>query len=153
MRCRCIMLTDTSGARVHIFGFASDLERAEMLYTSLLIQMRHGLAVATVPGYASSPRAWRRSWLLGFCTAVTSRVRAAEQSAAASADAEARRAAVRRQRSCWPAAITSSPSGRMPRTRSPVKAGSPTADLAIGTATPKAGKPISELPGSPSRQD
>ena len=28
--------------RVHVFGYASDLERAELLYTSLLVQMAHG---------------------------------------------------------------------------------------------------------------
>jgi hypothetical protein len=65
-----------------VFGFASDIERADMLYTSVLIQMWHGLAGARVPDWSSSPRAWRRSWLLGFCTAVITRVRAAEQAAA-----------------------------------------------------------------------
>ena len=49
-----------------------------MLYTSLLLQMWHGLAAAQVPGWSRSPRAWRRSWLLGFTSAVVSRVRAAE---------------------------------------------------------------------------
>ena len=49
----------------HVFGYESDLERAEMLYTSLLIQMAHGLAAAPVPATARSVRAWRRSWLWG----------------------------------------------------------------------------------------
>jgi hypothetical protein len=82
MRCQCILLRASSGARVHIFGFASDIERTDVLYTSLLIQMSHGLIRATVPEWASSPRAWRRSWLLGFCTAVIGRVKAAERRAA-----------------------------------------------------------------------
>ena len=56
-----------------------------MLYTSVLIQMWHGLAGAAVPGWSRSPRAWRRSWLLGFATAVISRVRAAEHAAACQA--------------------------------------------------------------------
>jgi hypothetical protein len=48
----------------------------------VLIQMWHGLAGAQVPAWSHNPRAWRRSWLLGFATAVISRVRAAEHAAA-----------------------------------------------------------------------
>ena len=59
-----------------------------MLYTSLLVQMWQGLAAAEVPGWARSPRAWRRSWLLGFTSAVVARVRAAEQRAAEQAEHE-----------------------------------------------------------------
>ena len=58
------------------------------MYTSLLIQMSHGLAATRPPSWTSSPRAWRRSWLLGFATAVIGRVRAAEHAAACQADAE-----------------------------------------------------------------
>ena len=32
------------GTRIHIFGYASDIERTDVLYTSVLIQMWHGLA-------------------------------------------------------------------------------------------------------------
>jgi hypothetical protein len=85
MRCQCILLPGRAGAQVHIFGYASDIERAEVLYTSLLLQMSHGLAHVTVPSWAKSARAWRRSWLLGYCSAVIARVRAAEQHAAAQA--------------------------------------------------------------------
>jgi hypothetical protein len=85
MRCQCVLLPVTSGKRVHVFGYDSDLERAEMLYTSLLIQMAHGLAAAQVPPTARSTRAWRRSWLLGYASAVTARVRAAEERAASDA--------------------------------------------------------------------
>src|ERR1700753_2755444 len=88
MRCQCVLLPVPTGKRVHVFGFASDLERAEMLYTSLLVQMAHGLAVAAVPATARSPRAWRRSWLLGYSSAVTTRVRAAEERAASVAGQE-----------------------------------------------------------------
>lgn len=88
MRCKCILLTAATGARVHVFGYASDIERAEVLYTSVLLQMQHGLAAVTVPQWTSSPRAWRRSWLLGYATAVIARVRLAEQHAADQAAAE-----------------------------------------------------------------
>jgi hypothetical protein len=84
MRCQCILLTTRTGLRVHMFGYDSDIERTDVLYTSVLIQMSHGLATAAVPDRAS-PRAWRRSWLLGFGAAVISRVREAEQAAAARA--------------------------------------------------------------------
>jgi hypothetical protein len=87
LRCQCILLPSQAGQRVHMFGYASDLERADVLYTSLLIQMWHGLAAADVPGAAPSVRAWRRSWLLGFAAAVIARVRAAEDRAKRSAAA------------------------------------------------------------------
>jgi Protein of unknown function (DUF2786) len=83
LRCQCVILPRTGpGTRIHVFGFASDIERADVLYTSLLVQMWQGLAVTQIPARTSSPRAWRRSWLLGFATAVVARVRAAEERAA-----------------------------------------------------------------------
>jgi hypothetical protein len=91
MRCQCILLRPQgSGARVHVFGYASDLERTDILYTSLLPQMAHGLTVAVPPAGVRSVRAWRRSWLLGFSTAVIARVKAAEERAAAAAEADIR---------------------------------------------------------------
>ena len=88
LRCQCVILPRPGpGSRIHMFGFSSDLERSEVLYTSLLVQMWQGLATAEVPAWSRSPRAWRRSWLLGFATAVVARVRAAEQEAASRATA------------------------------------------------------------------
>jgi Protein of unknown function (DUF2786) len=87
LRCQCILLPSRAGQRVHMFGYASDLERADVLYTSVLIQMWHGLAAVGVPPEAPSVRAWRRSWLLGFAAAVIARVQAAEQAAERSAAA------------------------------------------------------------------
>jgi uncharacterized protein DUF2786 len=82
LRCQCILLGGSRpGSRVHLFGFASDIDRTDLLYTSILIQMAHGLATAQVPEWSSSARAWRRSWLLGFATAVIARVREAEHGA------------------------------------------------------------------------
>ena len=83
LRCQCVILPRTGpGSRIHVFGFASDIERTDVLYTSLLLQMWQGLSAAEPPAWSRSTRAWRRSWLLGFATAVVSRVRAAEQRAA-----------------------------------------------------------------------
>jgi Protein of unknown function (DUF2786) len=104
LRCQCVILPRSAGpapalrahprsgpgSRIHVFGFASDIERTDVLYTSLLLQMWQGLSAASPPDWAQSPRAWRRSWLLGFATAVVARVRAAEQAAASrAADAPA----------------------------------------------------------------
>jgi Protein of unknown function (DUF2786) len=81
LRCKAILISSQSGSKVHVFGFQSDLERLDVLYTSVLLQMWNGLRVAEVPAWSRSPRAYRRSWLLGFTTAVIDKVRAAEAAA------------------------------------------------------------------------
>ena len=87
LRCQCVQTRSAEGTRLHVFGYASDLERADILFTSLLVQMARALAKQVVPGYGGEARAWRRSWMLGYCTAVVTRVRAAEEAAVASASA------------------------------------------------------------------
>ena len=81
LRCQCILLPAGEGQRVHVFGYASDIERTDVLYTSVLIQMWHGLVAADVPSRAANIRAWRRSWLLGFAAAVSEKGRSAEDRA------------------------------------------------------------------------
>lgn len=89
-RCQAVLLPRSGpGTRIHLFGFKSDLERTDVLYTSLLLQMWQGLNQAQVPGWSRSPRAWRRSWLLGFISAAVARVREAEKSATSRATAPA----------------------------------------------------------------
>jgi uncharacterized protein DUF2786 len=89
MRCQCVILPgEGPGTRIHVFGFTSDIERAEMLYTSLLLQMWQGLSQTAPPAGTRSVKAWRRSWLLGFASAVVARVRAAEEAAASGADGD-----------------------------------------------------------------
>lgn len=86
LRCQCILLSRREpGSRVHVFGYLSDLERADILFTSLLVQMARALASQPVPGYGGGAKAWRRSWMLGYASAVVARVRAAEEAALASA--------------------------------------------------------------------
>jgi hypothetical protein len=88
LRCQCVLLTRREpGTRLHVFGYASDIERADILFTSLLVQMARGLAAQLIPPGASSAKAWRRSWMLGYSSAVVTRVRAAERDAAEAADA------------------------------------------------------------------
>ncbi|MEV0589632.1 DUF2786 domain-containing protein [Nonomuraea sp. NPDC050310] len=80
VRCRPLLIgRGEGGQRVHIFGFGSDLERADLLATSLLLQMATGLAAVDPP--ASNPRAYRRSWLLGFADEVYRLLQAAEEAA------------------------------------------------------------------------
>ncbi|WP_121256750.1 DUF2786 domain-containing protein [Nocardioides ferulae] len=91
-RLRCVAVQRTSrGAggkelSMHLFGHASDLERAELLFTSLLLQSAQGLARTPVPAWEHKA-AFRRSWLAGFRGAVGARLLAAEQRAADRADA------------------------------------------------------------------
>jgi hypothetical protein len=89
LRCQCVQTQTEDGPRLHVFGYSSDLERAEILFTSLLVQMARALAQQVVPAYGNSAKAWRRSWMLGYCAAVVARVRAAEEAAVASADYDA----------------------------------------------------------------
>jgi Protein of unknown function (DUF2786) len=89
LRCQCILLNRREpGSRVHVFGYLSDLERADILFTSLLVQMARALAVQPVPAHGGGAKAWRRSWMLGYASAVVARVRAAEEAAVASATAD-----------------------------------------------------------------
>ncbi|MEN8650594.1 DUF2786 domain-containing protein [Streptomyces sp. 21So2-11] len=73
--------------RVHIFGYASDLQRVELLYTSLLLQMNSGLVTQSVPP-GQGARAWRRSWLIGFINRVGDRIAEAERGAREDAKGE-----------------------------------------------------------------
>jgi Protein of unknown function (DUF2786) len=89
LRCQCVQTQTADGPRLHVFGYASDLERAEILYTSLLVQMARALAREPVPAAGNSAKAWRRSWMLGYCSAVVARIRAAEEAAVAAAATDA----------------------------------------------------------------
>ena len=93
LRCQCVQTRSADGTRLHVFGYTSDLERADILFTSLLVQLARALAAQAVPGAGGEARAWQRSWMLGYCTAVVTRVRAAEEAAAAAAAGSATGAA------------------------------------------------------------
>ncbi|MCZ4125990.1 DUF2786 domain-containing protein [Streptomyces sp. H39-S7] len=74
--------------RVHIVGYESDVQRAEILYTSLVLQMLGGLSAQIVPFGVRSARAWRNSWTLGFIERVIERLKAIEEAARAAASGE-----------------------------------------------------------------
>lgn len=92
LRCKAVthMRTAKSAYKVTVVGFQFDLDRVELLYTSLLLQATAQL-VHVRP--ADNPWSWdgpskqaiaahRRSWLHGFSAAVYKRVKAAERVAA-----------------------------------------------------------------------
>lgn len=92
--CRWVMHRASGGrvAAVTVFGHASDRERVELLYTSLLLQVTSRL-VRLRPRHrderhsderhrGESVAAYRRSWLYGFAAEVHRRLVAAEQVAA-----------------------------------------------------------------------
>ena len=66
--------------QVHLFGYGADLERVEILFTSLLVQAANGMATAEVP-YRENATAYRKTWLQGFTVAITDRLRRTEQRA------------------------------------------------------------------------
>ena len=74
---------------VKVHGYDSDLDRAEVLYTSLLVQATRGMVQDAFPGRsASSTAANRRAWLLGFGRTVQERLTQAEARAAHDVRAE-----------------------------------------------------------------
>jgi hypothetical protein len=90
MRCQAVILPyPGSGTRIHLFGYQSDLERTDVMYTSLLLQMWNGFRHARPPEWTSSKKAWNRSWLLGWVSGAMTLVKAAEAAAAREAPSAA----------------------------------------------------------------
>jgi len=102
LRCAAVQRTrydaGTKQLSIHLFGFESDLVRTELLYTSLLLQATSNLARTSAP-FGESVAAFRRSWLAGFTTAVTRRLREAEARAQQQAAGQAGRTAEEGERS------------------------------------------------------
>ena len=82
-----VLLDGRRGTKVHVFGYQSDIERLDVMYTSLLLQMSHAVAHAEMPS-TRHPRAWHRSYMLSFATAAIAKVRAAEKAAKKEAEEE-----------------------------------------------------------------
>lgn len=87
LRCRAIQYTSGKSVRkVIVVGYRSDLERVQLLYTSLLLQATSQLTRIR-PGdgasrYRESTAAYRRTWFAGFAHAVYARLHTAERQAA-----------------------------------------------------------------------
>jgi hypothetical protein len=83
LRCRAV-LHQLGGGRVGavtVFGFASDRERVEVLFTSLLLQAGAQLVRQRPARPGESVAAYRRSWLHGFAVQVHRRLVSAERRA------------------------------------------------------------------------
>jgi hypothetical protein len=89
LRCQAVQRTrhDVDGKQLsmHLFGYDSDLARAEVLYTSLLLQATSALQRSVAPP-GEHLAAYRRSWLAGFTAAVVRRLRESEERAARTAE-------------------------------------------------------------------
>jgi hypothetical protein len=85
LRCRVVQRTrHLDGVKelsLHLFGHESDLQRVEVLYTSLLLQAIQSLTRTPVPPHEHKA-AFRRSWLAGFTGAIRRRLADAERRAA-----------------------------------------------------------------------
>lgn len=84
LRCRAVQRTRyDAGSKelsMHLFGYESDLGRAEVLYTSLLLQATSMVRRSYAPR-GENVAAYRRSWLAGFTSAVVRRLRESEERA------------------------------------------------------------------------
>jgi hypothetical protein len=87
MRCQVVAhVAGRSAGRCTVVGFSSDLERVELIYTSLLLQavtqVTRQTPDGTVFGWGTSTVAYRKSWWAGFANAVWDRLQETEHRAA-----------------------------------------------------------------------
>lgn len=84
------VLTQRPGfdAAVHLFGTESDLDRVEILFTSLLVQAMRELVRQRPTDPGESVAAYRRSWLVGYAAKIKQRLEGVEVEAQQQAQAE-----------------------------------------------------------------
>ncbi|NWF28227.1 DUF2786 domain-containing protein [Streptomyces sp. PKU-EA00015] len=73
---------------VHLFGYESDLDRVELLFTSLCLQAFNGMRQGR-PAYGEKVVTYRKSWLAGFILTVYKRLQEIEARARQEAPAAA----------------------------------------------------------------
>lgn len=83
---------DTGVRRVAVIGFEGDVERAEVLITSLLVQLTRSMLgdPSGARGGAGATAAWRRSFISGFTVRVDQRLAEARARQTTAVSAEAR---------------------------------------------------------------
>ena len=115
---------------VTIFGYESDLQRTEVLFTSLLLQATRDVVHQRPPTWTGeSTTAFRRTWLTGFTTEIYRRsLQRSEQQP--SSMMHLRRCVAHRPRWCWPIGT------RWSRRRS--RSASPTSRRDAAVASPEA---------------
>lgn len=92
-QCRVLTSTGWNGRVGHLVGFSADVDRAEMLFTSLLLQATAAVTTARAPDHRGgvTTTSWRRNFLLGYARKAGERLH--DASAAAVARAQAARTA------------------------------------------------------------
>jgi hypothetical protein len=65
--------TRISEPRSFVFGYESDLDLTEMLYTSLLIQAQNALIAEDIP-FGETPRSFTASWWTGYVGKIATRL-------------------------------------------------------------------------------
>ena len=89
LRCSAVLRTSRTRAgtslSLHLFGHTSDLTMADLLLTSLLVQGTGELVRRRVPP-GEHAAAYRRTWWLGFASAIAVRLAEAESAAAREAE-------------------------------------------------------------------
>ncbi|MCX5237243.1 DUF2786 domain-containing protein [Streptomyces prunicolor] len=73
---------------VHLFGYESDLDRVELLFTSLLLQMFNGVRQGR-PAFGEKLITYRKSWIAGFILTIHKRLQEIEARARQEAPAAA----------------------------------------------------------------
>lgn len=82
LRCKCIISRKGNDTVVHVFGFESDLRRAQMLYVSLDVQVEVALAQALPHRPSFEPtQTWIKSFRNGFANAIATRLEESEREA------------------------------------------------------------------------
>lgn len=84
-RCKNLLGKKQEGNRYRLtlYGYRSDIERVEFLYSILQLQALTEMRKAEMPYYLSNKVSFNKSWLSGFTAEVTSRLREAERRAVA----------------------------------------------------------------------
>ena len=87
-QCRVLTSTGWNGRVGHLVGFTADVDRAEMLFTSLLLQATAAVTAAPVPEVPRglTTTSWRRNFLLGYARKAGERLHAATEAAVARAE-------------------------------------------------------------------
>ncbi|MEU0674500.1 DUF2786 domain-containing protein [Streptomyces sp. NPDC006172] len=89
LNCHGITIDKGRGrTEIHLFGYESDLDRVELLFTSLLLQMFNGMRHGR-PAYGEKLITYRKSWIAGFILTIYKRLKEIEARARQEAPASA----------------------------------------------------------------
>jgi hypothetical protein len=84
--CAAVHTTGGIGERIVIFGYTTDLDLTEMLYTSLLLQAGNALAAEDIP-FGDTPRSFCTAWWAAYASRIATRLSVMRADAERSAEA------------------------------------------------------------------